>query len=111
MILPYFDYGDIIYNNMGYKEGLEKLQRLQNRCLKICKGYNVRLETKELHKITKIPLLEAKREAYVNNLTYDRLKRPDLVDDRDIRTRARVQAYKRSVKYAGALQLTNLPSE
>ena len=31
MILPYFDYGDIIHNTAN-KDGLEKLQRLQNRC-------------------------------------------------------------------------------
>ena len=44
MILPYFDYGDVIYNQ-GNQDGLDKLQRLQNRCLKICKGYNVRFDT------------------------------------------------------------------
>ena len=37
MILPYCDYGDVIYNSAS-QEGLDKLQRLQNRCLKICKG-------------------------------------------------------------------------
>ena len=44
MVLPYFDYGDVIYATAS-QEGLEKLQRVQNKCLKICKGYNARHAT------------------------------------------------------------------
>ena len=47
MILLYFDYGDVIYTKAS-AEGLEKLQRLQNKCLKICEGYNGRFGTREL---------------------------------------------------------------
>ena len=47
MILPYFDYWDAIYNTAG-QEGLDKVQRLQNRCLKICKGFGVRYDTTSL---------------------------------------------------------------
>ena len=120
MVLPYFDYGDVIYNTAG-QEGLDKLQRLQNRCLKICKGFDIRFNTNELHVITKMPLLKFRREAHVNNFMYNRLKRTDLVDSRDIRTRAhdaplfkvsvpKYEAYKRSVKHAGAVQWNNLPN-
>ena len=35
MILPYFDYGDVVYVG-GNNNILDKLQRLQNRALKIC---------------------------------------------------------------------------
>ena len=56
MILPYFDYGDVIYDNANLKR-LEKLLRLQNRCLKICKGYNVRHGKADLHTVTKVPML------------------------------------------------------
>ena len=35
MILPFFDYADVIYHNASVSE-LEKLQRLQNRALKLC---------------------------------------------------------------------------
>ena len=41
MILPYFDYGDVIYDAAN-KCILDKLQRLQNRGLKICKGFDRR---------------------------------------------------------------------
>ena len=121
MILPYFDYGDVIYNTAG-QEGLDKLQRLQNRCLKICKGFNVRFCTKELHEITKMPKLSQRRMAHVNNFMYSRLGNESLVDKRDIRTRAHdaplfkieiptVEAYKRSIQYAGALQWNSLNKE
>ena len=121
MILPYFDYGDVIYNSAG-QEGLDKLQRLQNRCLKISKGYNVRFSTKELHAITKMPMLENRRKSHINNFMFGRLKRKDLVDKRDIRTRAhdaplfkigapKNEAYKRSVQYAGAKQWNSLSKE
>ena len=121
MIIPYFDYGDVIYNSAG-QEGLDKLQRLQNRCLKICKGFNKRFDTKDLHVITKIPMLASRRSAHINNFMYNRLRIQSLVDKRDIRTRAHdapvfkveipnVETYKRSVRYAGALQWNNLSKE
>ena len=112
MILPYFDYGDVVYNSAG-QEALAKLQRLQNRCLKICKGFNVRFETKELHTITKMPMLEDRRAAHVivNNFMYSRLGKKELLDEHNIRTRAhdallfkvaipKNEAFKRSVQYA-----------
>ena len=111
MILPYFDYGDIIYNTAS-QELRDKLQRLQNRCLKICKRVNTRFNTKDLHSITNMPMLHVRREA--------RQIKHHHVDKRNIRTRAhdaplfmvkvpRVEAYKRSIEYAGALQWNNLP--
>ena len=121
MILPYFDYGDIIYMNSN-QDGLDKLQRLQNRCLKICKRLDRRHETKDLHVITRCPMLSDRRTAHINNFMYKRLVREHHVDDRDIRTRAhdaplfrlevpKLEAYKRSVKYSGASQWNSLPAE
>ena len=118
MILPYFDYGDILYNT-ACKEGLDKLQRLQNRCLKICINVNVRFDTNELHTRTNMPMLQARRTAHLNNFMYRRLAKTELLDRRDIRTRAhdaplfrvaipKVEAYKRSVEYAGSLQWNTL---
>ena len=119
MILPYFDYGDVIYMSAN-QEGLDKLQRLQNRCLKICKNLNVRFEARELHVITKVPKLEFRREAHMNNFMHGRLNRLDLVDQRDIRTRLHdaptfltkipnLEAYKRAVEYSGAVAWNKLP--
>ena len=121
MILPYFDYGDVIYMSAN-QEGLDKLQRLQNRCLKICNNLNVRFETRELHMITKVPKLKFRREAHLNNFMHGRLNRLDLVDHRDIRTRLHdapmfltkvpnLEAYKRAVEFAGAVAWNNLPPD
>ena len=121
MILPYFDYGDVIYNSAS-QEGLDKLQRLQNRCLKICKCLNVRFNTNALHSITKVPLLKKRREAHVNNFMHGRIGNDTLRDNREIRTRAhdaplfkvavpRVESYKRAVRYAGSTQWNNLPAD
>ena len=121
MILPYFDYGDVIYDSAG-QEGLEKLQRLQNRCLKICKRLNVRFNTNELHVVAKVPLLQARREAHINNFMFGRLSRRNLVDGRDICTRLHdaplflvkvpnLEVYKRSIEYSGAIQWNGLPPD
>ena len=121
MIIPYFDYGDVLYANSNV-EGLDKLQRLQNRCLKICKGFDRRFNTNELHRITKCPKLSARREAHINNFMFKRAGRPDLVDNRDIRTRAHDsllfkvkipnnETYKRSIEYSGAVKWNALPAE
>ena len=121
MILPYLDYGDVVYGNAN-QEGLAMLQRLQNKCLKICKGYNLRFETNELHSVTKVPMLAARRTAHVNNFMYNRLSNRCLVDERDIRTRAHdaplfkvdvpnLTTFTRAVKYSGAVQWNNLPAD
>ena len=119
MILPYFDYEDVKYNTANL-DCLDKIQRLQNRCLKIYKEFNVRSGTNELHAVTHMPMGKERRVAHVNNFMLHRLKRQHLVDTREIRTRAhdaplftikisKVEAYKRSIEYAGATQWNSLP--
>ena len=121
MILPYFDYGDVIYNTAN-QTGLDKLQRVQNKCLKTCLGFGRRHETKSLHATAKVPMLEARRETHVNNFMYHRLSRPHLLDGRNIATRAHdapmfrvvkpsIEVYKRSVEYSGAVKWNNLPTD
>ena len=121
MILPYFDYNDILYNAAD-KDGLEKLQRVQNRCLKICMSLDMRHDTDDLYTLTGMPKLQTRRTAHINNFMHKRLNKPELLDNRDIRTRAydaplfklsvpKVEAYKRSIEYVGSLQWNNLPNE
>ena len=118
MILPYFDYADIIYTAAN-QEGLDRLQRLQNKCLKICMSYNIRYDTKLLHAETKTAMLRNRREAHTNNFMFGKLADTSWTDKRDIRTRAhdaplfqvqipKVEAYKRSIKYHGAVTWNNL---
>ena len=67
-------------------------------------------------------MLEKRRVAHINNFMQGRLTRSDLVDSRDIKTRAhdaplfivkvpKVEAYKRSIEYAGAVRWNNLSKE
>ena len=72
--------------------------------------------------ITKMPQLAQRRTAHINNFMYNRLENEVLVDRRDIRTRAhdapmfkieipKVETFKRSIQYAGALQWNSLHKE
>ena len=36
MILPHFDYGDVIYSSSSSTDPLNELQVLQNKCLRAC---------------------------------------------------------------------------
>ena len=121
MIVPYFDYGDVVYDTAN-ADCLDKLQRLQNRFLKICKLLNIRHDTEHLHVITKTPKLRVRRECHINNFMYSRLSREDLLDGHNIRTRAhdvplfdvkvpKIKTYKRAVEYAGAVRWNSLPAE
>ena len=103
-------------------KGLEKLQRLQNRGLKICKGFDRRFNTERLHTVTNCNKLGDRRVAHLNIFMFGRLGRADLRDLRDIRTRAhdaplfkvslpKTEAYKRAVKYRGAVQWNELPAD
>ena len=64
-------------------------------------------------------MLGDRRVAHVNNFMYTRLGNPSYIDNRDIRTRAhdvpllsvkvpKIEMYKRSLNYAGAVQWNNL---
>ena len=119
MTLPYFDYGDVVYGAAN-AAGLDKLQRLQNRGLKICKGFDRRFNTTLVHTITKCPMLKNRREAHLNNFMYGKLKCSDVRDNRKLNTRAhdaphftvkipQIETYKRAVEYRGAVQWNELP--
>ena len=119
MILPYIDYADVVFANSNVTD-IEKLQRLQNRCLKICTGRSRMFDTEILHKSTNVPFLKDRRRAHVRNFMYTRLGRKELINTREIRTRAhdaplfdvtipRCEAFKRSVGYFGSVEWNNLP--
>ena len=70
-ILPYFDYGDIFYNNT-FQRILYKLQILQNRALRICLNRDSRYHVNLLHSESNIPLLTNRRDTHVLNFVYPR---------------------------------------
>ena len=119
MVLPYFDYADVIFDRALYKD-IDKLQRLQNRCLKICMGKDRRSGTDAVHKLANVPFLKDRRRAHVMNFMYGRKSNVHLLNRREIRTRAhdaplfnviipRCEAFKRSVGYSGAVGWNELP--
>ena len=121
MILPYLDYADVIFDKAMSKD-INKIQRLQNKCLRICLGEERRFSTDRAHKLTGTPFLVDRRKAHIRNFMYLRKRRVDLLNVREIRTRAhdaplfnlkipRCEAFKRSIGYAGALEWNNLPPQ
>ena len=69
MILPYFDYGDILYINSS-KRLSDKLDRLQRRALRICLKAGVDMPENILLKSTNTALFEKRRYAHPLNYMY-----------------------------------------
>ena len=121
MMLPYFDYADVIIDGALNKD-IDKLQKLQNKCLKICKGKERRFSNDAIHKLLKVPMLKDRREAHLLNFMYLRKNKVYLLNNREIRTRAhdaplfktkipRCEAYKRSIGYRGSTKWNGLPPD
>ena len=121
MILPYLDYGDVIFHRSNSGD-LNKLQRLQNRCLRICLGYDGKFSTDKAHKLALTPFLEDRRVAHVHNFMFIRKDKQHLLNRREIRTRAhdaplfnikipRCEAFKRSIGYFGSDMWNDLSPE
>ena len=64
MVLPYFDYGDVLYQNSSTKL-INKLQSLQNRGLRLCFGNGTLLNTDEMHIEAHVCKLEQRRLQHV----------------------------------------------
>ena len=83
MILPYFFYAD-----EANKRDLWKLQTLQNKSLRIDKGRDIWFSVDRVHKQSNVLFLKDRRVAHVRNFMYIRKRRRDLLNTREIRTRA-----------------------
>ena len=71
MIVPYFDYGDIFLFNIS-KKTTDKLQKLQNRALRICLALDGRSNGNELHNVCNVNKLEHRRHVHLLNFSYYR---------------------------------------
>ena len=119
MILPYFDYGDIIYQTATIDK-LSKLQRLQNRAQRIVTRYDVDYKSTHEHQIElKILPLARRRHMHLLNCAFNRSSQPRYVDNRDLLTRAHdkklllcpkpnTELMKKSVLYNAAKHWNNL---
>ena len=82
-VVPYFDYGDIFLMNINQKT-MTKLQRLQNRVLRICLALEGRSNVDDMHNRCNINKLEHRKEAHLLNFVYKRSR-----DEKYIQTGAR----------------------
>ena len=85
-ILPYFDQGDILYID-AFQKDLDKLEKLQNRALKICANANNRHHIANLHNNANIPYL--RRTYHLNIYAFSRSKLIEYLDTTPIRARLR----------------------
>ena len=70
-ILPYFTYGDILYDG-AVSKSVDKIQKLQNRALRICLNSVEPLSIKDLHARTGMPLLGHRRNVDLRNFMFNR---------------------------------------
>ena len=71
MTVPYFDYGDIFLININLKT-IDKLQKLQNRALRLCLALDGRSNVNELHNTCNINKLVHRRHTHFLNFAYNR---------------------------------------
>ena len=70
-VVPYFDYGDIFLMKVSQKT-IDKLQKLQNRALRVCLARDGRSNVNDLHNTCNISKLNHRREAHLLNFVYKR---------------------------------------
>ena len=71
MIVPYFDYGDIVLVNINRKT-IDKLQKLQNRALRVCLALDGRSNVNEIHNMCNINKLDHRRQTHLLIFSYHR---------------------------------------
>ena len=117
--LPYFDYGDVFYLKTHLRT-LYKLQKLQNRALKLCLGHNARYNTDIPNAEAEVAKLEPRRTCHIVNFIYHRSHIPCYVRtvDRQLRRfdapimteiASNDSSFSRSVLHQGALHWNGLP--
>ena len=85
-ILPYFDYADILCI-ASYQCTLNKLQKQQNRALRICLRLGSCTKVNVLHKMVKIELLSDGRNSHLLNFMYKRKESPQYIYNTEGKTR------------------------
>ena len=120
-ILPYFDYGDIFYNKT-YSPTLDKLQKLQNRAIRLCLGRDSRYNVFLLYRESRIPKLEYRRQTHLLNFIYPHAHNQMYLDQSDISLRRydapiltmyfpTNESFRRSILYQGAIAWNALTVE
>ena len=81
-VVPYFDYGDIFLINISQKS-IDKLQKLQNRALRICLARDGRSNVNDLHNKCNIDKLRQGREVHLLNFVYKSAHSLDYLQNRN----------------------------
>ena len=87
MILPIIGYGDILYDGSN-QNLLKDFQTAQNRILRICTNLARQTSTHQLHVISKLNVLKDRRLVHLNLFMYKQTNNVDIVNNRNVRTRA-----------------------
>ena len=66
MIQPYFCYGDIFLHNISARQN-DKMQKLQNKALRLCLQRNNQANVPQLHKDSGVDYVLDKRDANLRN--------------------------------------------
>ena len=117
-IVPIFDYNDVFYYQLT-KQQLIKLQRLQNRALRLVFSGRV-LSVQEMHERAGIGMLNDRRELHLLALMYDRAHDIKYVDTTNRVTRRadaiilktpqiNLTKAAKAPKYMGSIAWNNLP--
>ena len=89
MIMPYIDYGDIIYSAASDSEKqLNKIQRIHTRCLKTCMASNPPPNMLDAHIKSSMNLLKDRRRNHLLNMVYTRSFIDKYINKRGIHSRA-----------------------
>ena len=111
-VVPYFDYGDIFLININQKS-VDKLQKLQNRALRICLARDGRSNVNELHNNCNINKLRQRRNTHLLNFMYKRAQSENYIQggNRELRrydapvmreVKSNNKGFERSILFQGA---------
>ena len=120
MIVPLFDYGDVIYSGSSDKN-LSRLQKLQNRGLRICLDVREHISRIQLHQACTTLPLKLRRNFNLRKFMFKQKDNQDIVVYREIRTRRHdalifetcipnLELFKKSTIYRGIIEWNNLPT-
>ena len=121
MILPYFDYGDIIYLSANIPQ-IRKLDKNHIRGLRISFKVQGKIEDNELFMLAKISNLDNRRIVHLRNFMYRNKKKCIVKEENTIVTRGNsgpmfkvtkpnCETFKRNIYYAGAIEWNKLDSD
>ena len=121
MIAPILDYGDIIYMG-GVEDGLARLQRMQNRALRVCLDIHDYIPTILLHQQSDVPNLRTRRSCNLKKYMFKQKDNFELVkipvrntrlNDATVFETARpnIEKYKCNPLYRGAVPWNSLTVE